>query len=313
MKKTIGIEDRLRDNFQTSVDIRTGDIKMEPGMIVDCTCELGENPLWHPDEKKVLWTDITRGELHSYDLVMGDHNIFYRGDPVGGFTIQEDGSLLLFMDKGSVKNWKDGRLTTVIGEIAEERDSRFNDVIADPMGRVFCGTVETKDHPGALYRLELDRRIAKVVEGVGVSNGIGFSPDRKTMYYTDSPKQTIYRFDYDEKTGEISNRQDFIRIPENLGSPDGMTVDAEGHIWTAIWDGSCLIRFSPHGREELRVGFPAKKVSSVIFGGPDYEDMFITTAGGDKRSEEGRGAGALFQLRPEIVRGVPKFRSRIKT
>jgi D-xylonolactonase len=131
------------------------------------------------------------------------------------------------------------------------------------------------------------------------------------MYYTDSPKQAIYRFDYEEQTGEISNRRVFIEIPASLGQPDGMTVDSEGYLWSAIWDGSCLIRFSPEGKEVLRLTFPAKKVSSVIFGGPEYEDVFVTTAGGENRAEEGPGAGAVFHFRPG-VRGAPEFRSRIK-
>jgi D-xylonolactonase len=286
---------------------------MEPTIdcLVDLPCELGENPYWHPDEGRFYWTDITRGQLYYYDFATGEHRQFYEGETVGGFTLQADGALLLFMPKGAVRTWKNGVLETVLEGVPEEHDSRFNDVIADPHGRVFCGTIESDTHPGALYRLDPDGSLTKVAGGVGTSNGLGFSLDHKKMYYIDSPKQFVYCFDYDEKTGAISNRQDFIAIPESLGTPDGMTVDAEGYLWVAIWGGGCLIRFSPEGKEVLRLVFPAKKVSSVTFGGPDYEDVFVTTAGGENRAEEGPGAGAIFHFRPG-VRGLPEFRSRIK-
>jgi D-xylonolactonase len=267
--------------------------------------------LWNPDDGRLYWTDIPRGHLYSYDFATGEHRRFYEGETVGGFTLQADGALLLFMKKGAVKSLKNGLLTPVLDEVPEERDSRFNDVIADPQGRVFCGTMANDTHPGSLYRLDPNGSITRVVEGVGVSNGIGFSPDHQTMYYTDSPRHVIYRFDYQEQTGGISNRQPFIEIPESLGSPDGMTVDAEGYLWSAIWGGSCLIRFTPEGKEVLRLAFPAKKVSSVIFGGPEYEEVFITTAGGENRAEEGPGAGAIFHFRPGF-RGLPEFRSKIK-
>ncbi len=278
--------------------------------VCDFACELGENPIWHALEGKLYWEDIARGHLYRYDPATGVAERFYEGARVGGFTIQEDGSLLLFMEQGAVKIYKDGVLTEVLKKIPGEEDSRFNDVIADPQGRVFCGTMATGAHPGSLYRLDPDRTLRKVVEGVGVSNGLGFSPDRKYLYYTDSPKLVIYRFDYDQETGEISNRQVFIRHPDNFGVPDGMTVDAEGYIWSAVWDGGCLIRYDPRGKEATRIGFPARKVTSVTFGGPDYEDVYVTTAGGNDKENQGTGAGAIFHFQAG-VRGLPEFHSRI--
>jgi D-xylonolactonase len=149
-----------------------------------------------------------------------------------------------------------------------------------------------------------------LLDDVDISNGMGFTPDRKQMYYTDTPKREIYLFDYDQDTGDITSRRVFVRTPEGEGMPDGMTVDAEGYIWSARWDGSCLVRYSPDGREDRRIEFPAKKVSSVIFGGEDYTDMYVTTAGGDNKTEEGSGAGALFRINVGI-RGVPEFPSQI--
>ena len=283
---------------------------MTPELIADYECVIGEGPLWHSGEKCVYWTDIPLGRMFRYNPAKGVHEQFYDGEVVGGFTIQEDGSLLLFMAKGAIAVWRDGKLHYIYDEIPNERETRFNDVIADPVGRVFCGTMSTADRRGRLYRLDTDGRLTELLDDVDISNGMGFTPDRKQMYYTDSPKREIYLFDYDEDSGGITNRRVFVRTPKGKGVPDGMTVDAEGYIWSARWDGSSLVRYSPDGREDRRIEFPAKKVSSVIFGGEGYTDMYVTTAGGDNKAEEGSGAGALFRLNVGI-RGVPEYLSRI--
>ena len=283
---------------------------MTPQIAVDHKSVIGECPIWHPFDKKLYWIDIPEGIIFRYDPETGNHEEFYSGEVIGGFTIQEDGSLLLFLERGAVKILKDGETSTVIDEIYEELDTRFNDVIADPEGRVFCGTIPAKDNKARLYRLDTDGSITKILDGIGISNGMGFTPDRKQMYFTDSPGGKIYLFDYDLETGKIKNQRMFVTVPESEGVPDGMTVDKEGCIWSARWDGGCLIRYKPDGKEDLRIQFPAKKISSVTFGGKDYRDIYVTTAGGDKREEEGPYAGALFHLNLDI-QGVPEFLSKI--
>jgi D-xylono/L-arabinono-1,4-lactonase len=288
---------------------------MEPELIADYQCQTGEGPTWHPLEKRVYWVDIPQCRLFRFDPATGRHEMVFegpQGDALGGFTVQHDGALLFFMNRGAIKLWRDGNLTTVVEEIPEERDSRFNDVIADPAGRVYCGTMSTKDHPGKLYRLDSDGTLTKLLDGIGVSNGLGFTPDRRRMYYTDTPARHIYLFDYDQATGAIANQRVFVETPEAAGEgrPDGMTVDAEGCVWSARWGGSCLVRYSPEGTEIGRVTFPAKKVSSACFGGEDFSEMYVTTAGGNTKDQDGPGAGALFRLRPG-VKGVPEFLSRI--
>ena len=283
---------------------------MKPELVVDYKLAIGESPLWHPYEKKLYWIDIQTACIFRYDPVTRDHEQVYKGDVVGGFTIQVNGALLLFMSKGAIKVWKAGELSTIIDEIPDERETRFNDVIADPEGRVFCGTMPTNDRPGRLYWLELDGSLKKILDGIGCSNGMGFTPDRKHMYYTDSSKREIYLFDYDQSSGNIEDKRVFVTIQENEGVPDGMTVDRDGYVWSARWDGGCIVRYAPDGKENLRIEFPAKKVSSVTFGGDDYMDIYVTTAGGDKRDKEGYGAGALFRLNLGI-QGVPEFISKI--
>lgn len=286
---------------------------MKPELIADYACITGEGPLWHPDEKKLYWVDIPPGRMFCYDPATGEHSMVYEGDSIGGMTLQPDGSLLLFMSKGAVRVWRDGAIVeTIVEEIPDEVETRFNDVIAAPCGRVFCGTMPTKDRLGRLYRLELDGSLTLLLEGITCSNGMGFTPDLKQMYYTDTMVRKIYVFDYDQATGDITNQRVLVETPkeESEGMPDGMTVDAEGYLWSARWDGGCLVRYDPEGNEVQRVSFPAKKVSCVTFGGDDYTDMYVTTAGGNRKEIDGELAGSLFRINLGI-KGVPEFRSKI--
>jgi D-xylonolactonase len=288
-------------------------VSTEPLPVADYACHTGEGPLYHPDEDRVYWVDIPHGRLFRMDRQSGEHTMVLEGEPIGGFTLQDDGSLLLFMGRGAIRRLKDGEISTLIDEIPDETETRFNDVIADPEGRVFCGTMSTHHRQGRLYRLDTDGSLHLVLEGIGCSNGMGFTPDRSQMYYTDTTKRHIYLFDYDQATGAITNQRIFVETPEGHGEgyPDGMTVDAEGYVWSTRWDGSKMVRYSPAGEEVGRIEFPARKVSSLTFGGPDYKDVFVTTAGGEQKEADGVHAGALFQFRSEVP-GVPEFRSKVQ-
>ena len=283
---------------------------MIPELMADYRCETGEGPLWHPMERQVYWSDIPQGRIFRLNPFSRRHEQIYEGRIVGGYTIQSDGSLLLFMDRGSVAVWRDGKLEYLVNEMEGETDNRFNDVAADPAGRVFCGTMPTDTRSATLYRMDTDGSITTVLEGVGLSNGIGFSPDQKQMYYTDSLARKIYIFDYDIDSGDVTNQRVFVETPDDGSIPDGMTVDAEGYVWGARWDGSSLYRYNPDGEQVVQIQFPAKKISSVIFGGVDLTDMYVTTAGGGNKAEEGPGAGGLFRVNVGI-QGKPEFLSRV--
>lgn len=281
-------------------------------MIADYACVCGEGPIWHPMEKRLYWTDIETGRMFHFDPATGRHQQCYEGRKVGGMTIQADGSMLLFRDKGNIVVFRDGRIIgTIIEQDPEHEGFRYNDVIADPEGRVFCGTLAMgSKNPGKLYRLDRNATLTPVVHGVGCANGMGFTDNNTKMYFTDSPVWTIYLFDYNRQTGAISNRRSWAKTPSDQGYPDGMTVDAEGNVWTAKWDGSAVVRLNREGREIGRISVPAKKASSVTFAGDDCTDMYITTAGGDKKETDGPLAGALFRAKSG-VRGVPEYLSRI--
>jgi sugar lactone lactonase YvrE len=283
-----------------------------PELAADARCHTGENPLWHPMQRCLYWTDIPRGRLFRLDPAIHHWEECYRGAPVGGFTVQEDGALLLFMAHGAVARWFDGRMEYLIREIPAVRESRFNDVIADPQGRVFCGTMQTGEKKGRLYRLDADGSLHLVLDDVGIPNGMGFTPDRRGMYFTDSRARRIYLLDYDPSTGALSNQRVWLETPPDQGEPDGLTVDSQGFVWSARWNGSAVYRYSPDAVEVERVAFPAKKVSSITFGGEALEEAYVTTAlAGGKKGTEGAGAGALFRFRPG-VRGAAEFYSRVR-
>ena len=291
---------------------------MEPRIVADYASPLGEGPIWHPMERRLYWLDIEGARMYRLDPATGSHEQVLEGHVIGGCTVQQDGSLLLMMENGAVAIWREGSdLEYVFDELPDQGGMRFNECIADPAGRVFSGTMlqdseraAAGERPGTLYRFDTDGSVNVALEDIRIPNGMGFSLDNRKMYYTDSMDYGVSVFDYDVESGGISNQRAFVRMPEGGEVPDGMAMDSEGHVWSARWDGSALYRYTPDGVEERRVPFPAKKVSSVTFGGDDLTDMFVTTAGGDNRAEEGPGAGALFQMNLGI-KGRPGYLSRI--
>ncbi len=285
---------------------------MKPERIADYENLLGEGPIWHALQKKLYWVDIDRGRLFCYDPAIGRHEIVFEGQQkIGGLTVQADGRLVLYMVAGKICLFDEGRLIELM-EIPEEADSRFNDVAADPEGRVFAGTMSTTTRPGRLWRIDPDRSYHLILDDCGTPNGMGFTLDERQMYFTDScnARHWIVRFQYDRQTGAITDPKPFFQSDLAHGKPDGLTVDAEGHVWTAQWNGGRVIRLKPDGTEDFAIRLPAKKVSSVTFGGDDLTDLFLTTAGGDHRDEEGDGAGALFRVRAGI-QGRTEYLSRI--
>jgi len=297
-----------------------------PRIAVDVRCELGENPLWHAGDACLYWTDIPAGRVYrsaitsnppahapaDADAVASTSEAVpvFEGAVVGGFTLQTDGALLLFMADGRIARLRaDGVLVPIVDGLPEERGSRFNDVIADPRGRVFCGTLPTPERPGRLYRLDVKGQLRVVVEGVRCSNGLAFSRDRRHLYYTDSHAYAIHRLAYDEETGDVGPPEPFIRAAEADGFPDGLTRDADGCLWSARWGGHCVIRYDPDGREMSRLPLPVPLVTSVTFGGPDLTDLYITTAV-DGAAAAHEPAGAVFTVNLGI-RGEPEFRSRV--
>lgn len=270
-------------------------------------CQTGENPLWDAARECVYWTDIPNGRLFRHDLATARHEQIYSGPPVGGFTLQADGSLLLFrVSDIAVLPWG-GAARTVI-EFQDRTMERFNDVIADPEGRVFAGTIDRDDANGGLYRVDVDGTISQVCAGTGTSNGCGFSPDLHRLYWTDSTNKRIFRFDYDRATGALTNRTLIYQAADDEGTPDGMAVDAEGNLWSARWGGGCVVKHAPDGAVLEKIALPVRTVSSLCFGGRGLDAMYVTTADGKPDSDS--LDGALFRIEGSVL-GAAEFCSRI--
>jgi len=280
-------------------------------LVANYQCVTGEAPLWHPDEGVLYWVDIPNGCLYNYDPQNKVAKKVFQSGQIGGFTIQEDGGLLLFMEQGAVKFLKDGNLSTILESIEGEEHSRFNDVIATPDGSVLCGTMPSGNKPGSLYKLDRDRKISLMIEDAGISNGLGFSNNLGYAYHTNSTRRTITKYEFDSDTSRLGKGKIIVSTPDDGSVPDGLTVDSEDCIWSARWDGWALYRYNSLGGEIAKVIFEVRKVSCLTFGGDDYEDIFVTSAGGDDLPINGSLAGATFKLNLQ-VKGKPEFRSKIK-
>lgn len=274
-------------------------------VVADFACATGEAPLWHSGQGKVYWVDVDEGGLFCYDAQTGEADEVFRDGIIGGMTLNDDGRLALFMEKGAVKLWSPDGVEVVVPEIPAERDTRFNDVVADPRGRVFCGTMPGPSHEGRLYRLDPDGSLHLVLDEAGQPNGMDFSPDLQFFYFTDTMAGSITRFHYDVETGAIFQPERIVHIPKGEGVPDGLRVDEQGCIWSARWDGACLVRHDKAGQEMSRLVFPVQHVTSVTF---DGTTAYVTTGGGKERPDGDR-SGALFRFTSSVP-GRPQYCSR---
>lgn len=287
-------------------------------VIVDFACKTGEGPLWHFEQDCLYWLDIPDGELYKYQPSIDKAQLVFQADrQLGGFTIQENGDLLLFMEGCRVLSFDGTNTTVLIDGVPGQEKNRFNDVIAGPQGQVFCGTMSTPgqdEADGVLYLLDTKGQLTELKRGIGTSNGMGFTPDHSFFFHTDTRTGTVTRYPWSDEEGDFDRSVPevwYSASPEpGTGRPDGMTVDAFGHLWIAHWDGFQLVHLDETGAEVGSIRFPVPKVSSVTFGGKNLTDMYVTTAGGQDKNLNGSAAGALFRI-PGVSRGLPEFRSRI--
>lgn len=261
---------------------------------------LGEGPCWDAEAGALYWTDIPAHRVHR---LTGDgaHTEWDAGQPVGAVVPRAGGGLVLAakdgflaMDPGT------GSLSMLAAVESDLPGTRMNDGACDRAGRFFAGTMAEDESPGAgaLYLLATDHQVSRLVAGVGISNGIGWTPDDRRMYYIDSLTYRVDVFDYEPATGAIGNRRTFATLGAGEVMPDGLAVDSEGGVWVALWGGSEIRRYAPDGRLELSVAVPAANVTSCAFGGPGLRTLYITTAAGP-----GRAGGALFAC-PVAVAGL---------
>lgn len=282
----------------------------------------GEGPHWDENAQVLYWTDIDGQKFYRYLWREQRHERVDQGFTVAGFCLQEDGGFLTTNRQGAWL-WRPGEKAVLIAAEAEGQVCRLNDCVADPEGRVFTGSCHlnpdgTSD-PSFLFRIDTDGSVRIADEGILFSNGLAFSPDGRTFYFTDLAARVIYAYDYRRSDGALSNRRPFVRIDRSEGMPDGMTVDAEGFVWIAHWFGGCVTRYDPDGKRERKVAIPAAQTSSLTFGGPDLDEIYVTTAAMDNcliLAPEGYDpkkvfvGGPLYRFRAGI-QGQLKYRSRV--
>lgn len=272
-------------------------------------CKVGENPLWDEREGRLYWEDIESNRLFRVDHASGEHECFFRGESmIGGFSFQDDGSLLLFEEDRIAVLTKQGQHRVIAAGIDSDM-FRFNDVIADPEGRVYAGTIGKTDQSGGLYRVDLDGTVTLLWKGTGCANGMGFSPDLRQFYWTCSTTRQIYVARYERETGALSERRTFYAAPEDEGTPDGLAVDATGELWSARWGGSSLIHLGRDASVKGKLDFPVSRVSSAAFGGPELDTLYVTTAGG--QVDDDALDGTLYRVKMQVP-GRLEYRSRIR-
>lgn len=277
---------------------------------IDAKAELGEGSIWHPAENKLYWINIEGKELHIFDPENGADKVLRLGERVGTVVPVSNGGALVALQTGiHFINTQTGDLRFLVNPLPHN-DIRFNDGKCDAAGRFWVGSMHLEQTTGAasLYRMDADGSVHKMLDNVSISNGITWSADNKTMYYVDSPLNTIDAFDYDIRTGEISNRRVIATIGSELGGPDGMTIDEEGKLWVALWGGNGVGRFDPaSGKLLQKIDVPAPHIASCTFGGKNLDTLYITSAreGMSKQQlEQYPLSGGLFSVQPG-VKGVP--------
>jgi sugar lactone lactonase YvrE len=280
---------------------------MEAELVLDAHAEVGEGPAWDPRSGRLVWVDITRCQVHLFEPSTASDLSMDVGQHVGAAAPRAAGGLILALRGGfGVLDLESASVEAIADTEASNPRNRMNDGKCDRAGRFWAGSMSYAEtgNEGSLYRLEHDHSVVRVLSGVGLSNGLGWSPDDRLMYHVDSLAATLYVQDFDPESGSIANRRPLIEVPEGQGTPDGMTVDAEGCLWVAFWGGGAVRRYTPEGSMLQEVELPVRQVSCCAFGGPDQGDLYITTASrglSEQNLREQSGAGGLFRCRPGVT------------
>ncbi len=270
---------------------------------LDTRSLLGEGPIWDPNSNHLYWVGITDCRLHAQDVQTGEHREFAFDEFVCAVSPCDDGRLLVALAKRLVFfEPLTGQLEDICAVEPELPDNRCNDGKRDPAGRFWIGTMartgENKQGLGSLYRLDGSQLIC-VLNDLTISNGMGWSPDARTMYFIDSPRREVWAFDFDPADSSLSNQRTIIRTPESLGVPDGMTVGPDGSLWIAQWGGACVNQWDAQTGELLcRIETGCPHTTSCCLT-PDG-NLYITTAREGMSSEDleaAPGSGGLFQLK----------------
>lgn len=277
--------------------------QLEAELILDAHAVLAEGPHWDADSMRLIWVNITPGEIHWFDPESRKDSMVIVETTVGAAIPREAGGLILAVADGFAVLDDNGVFASFADVESGVTANRMNDGKCDSRGRFWAGTMDLKQEKagGALYRLGVDRQVDRIVSEVTISNGLGWSLDDKLMYYIDSTPGHVDAFDFGPADGSISNRRTLVEIDDDEGLPDGMTVDSEGYLWVAIHGAGTVRRFDPDGVPDMEIKLPVNNVTSCAFGGKDLGDLYITTAAQFMSDEDLRKqphAGGIYRARP---------------
>ncbi|MEQ4304764.1 SMP-30/gluconolactonase/LRE family protein [Plantactinospora sp. B6F1] len=273
--------------------------------VTDPCCQHAEGPVWDPRTGRLLWVDMLAGDVLTMTPGAGRVDRHHVDSVAAVVRPRAGDGYLVAVERGFL--FTDAQLRPVrrLPNVWADPDLRMNEGGCDPAGRFYCGSMAYDTRPGAaaLYRLDADLVARRVLTDVTISNGIGWSPDGTLAYYVDTPTQRVDVFDYAADEAALTGRRPFARIEPADGSPDGLTVDAEGGVWVALWGGGEVRRYAPDGRLDVRLAVPARQVTACTFGGPELRDLYITTSRLGLDDPE-PAAGALFRAEPGVA-GLP--------
>ncbi len=281
-------------------------------VVVPYTCALGEGPVWDDVLKTICWVDILNGAIHEFSPKKNTHKTIPVHQMIGAVAVCTDGNFIAALQNGfAFIDRESGEIKMLEDPELHLPANRFNDGKCDPAGRFWAGTMSLSDEPGAgnVYVIQNGLVPEKKIEAVTISNGMAWSLNYQTFYYIDTPTFEITAYDYEKLTGHISNKRTVIKIANEDGYPDGMTIDSEGMLWIAHWDGWQVTRWNPDSGEKLgSIKLPVAKITSCTFGGENLEDLYITTAKvnlTEMELKEQPLAGSLFVIPNCGFKGMP--------
>lgn len=281
--------------------------------VVNCGNILGECPVWDVAEQALYWVDIEGRKLQRRHPASGDLRDWVFEERVCALALRERGGLILALASGfAFFDPETGAIERLAAPEAHLPTNRLNEAKCDRRGRFWAGTMDDRlaSRSGALYRVDADLSWRRMEEEIGVSNSIAWSPDDRTFYFADTMQRLIFAYDFDADAGAIANRRVFADCANAPGAPDGSTVDTEGYLWNAQWDGWRLVRYAPDGRIDRIIALPVQKPTSCMFGGRDLSTLYVTSAIWDLKGQELEAqpyAGGLLAL-DVGVRGLPEPR-----
>jgi len=277
-------------------------------VILNENFELGEGPIWCANRKVLFWVDLLQGQLHTYDPAAGADSVIQLDQAIGTVVPCEAGGLMLALQHGFAHlDLESGKAKMLHDPESDKPANRFNDGKCDPAGRFWAGTMDFDAAPeaGNLYCLDLDGSVSHKFDKVSVSNGIVWNSQCDTMYFVDTLTKRVDAFDYDNVTGEISNRRAVVKTEGEPGYPDGMSIDADDNIWVAMWEGNGVICWDPRTGKKLdKIELPANQITACAFAGDNLDELYITSAStklSPEQLKEQPHAGNLFRAHPGVT------------